>query len=68
MEFSLAWRLLSSGKGQGQRRAWGAWIPPEVAAKELLRAQGLCLTQLGLGEKATGVQSTPPPLKKRGAL
>lgn len=66
MEFSLAWRLLSSGKGQGQRRALGALIFPELAARKLLRAQGLCPTQLGLGEKALGAQSTPPPLRKRG--
>lgn len=66
MEFSLAWRLLSSGKGQGQRRALGALISPELAARKLLRAQGLCPTQLGLGEKALGVQSTPPPLRKKG--
>lgn len=67
MEFSLAWRLLSSGKGQarggpGEHRALAS------TARELLRAQGLRATPLGLGEKATGVQPTLPFEKEGGLL
>lgn len=51
-------------KGPGPEEGLGSPDLPELQPRELLRAQGLHATQLGLGEKATGVQLTPPALRK----
>ena len=48
------------GKGPGPEEGLGSTDLSEPTARELLRAQGLRATQLGLGEKATGVQPTLP--------
>ena len=55
-------------KGPGPEEGLGSTDLPELAARKLLRAQGLCPTQLGLGEKALGVKPTTPPLRKGGSV
>lgn len=57
MEVIVLW------KGPGPEEGLGSTDLPKPTARELLRAQGLCATQLGLGEKATELQ---PPLRKSG--
>lgn len=52
-------------KGPGPEEGLGSTDLPEPTARELLRAQGLHATQLGLGEKAMGSAAHPPPLRKR---
>lgn len=59
MEVIVLW------KGPGPEEGLGSTDLPKPTARELLRAQGLRATQLGLGEKAMGLQ---PPLRKRGSL
>lgn len=57
MEVIVLW------KGPGPEEGLGSTDLPKPTARKLLRAQGLRATQLGLGEKATGLQ---PALRKKG--
>lgn len=47
-------------KGPGPEEGLRSTDLLESTARELLRAQGLPATQMGLGEKAKGVQPTLP--------